>query len=92
MAVWDPYTSDLIHQIEAVQRRAARFVKNDYDRRSSVSVMIDNLEWGTLAHRRKITQVTVFHKATEGHLSIPVRNLLPEPATPGPALHQEITF
>ena len=76
VAVWDSYTSDLINQIEAVQRRAARFVKNDYDRRSSVSAMIDNLEWGTLAHRRKITRVTVFHKAIEGHLSIPVRNLL----------------
>ena len=75
-AVWDPYTSDLINQIEAVQRRAAWFVKNDYDRRSSVSAMIDNLEWGTLAHQRKITRVTVFHKAIEGHLSIPVRNLL----------------
>ena len=72
----DPYTSDLINQIEAVQRQAARFVKNDYDRRSSVSAMIDNLEWGTLAHRRKITRVTVFHKAIEGHLSIPVQNLL----------------
>ena len=42
-AVLDPYTSDLIYQIEAVQKRAARFVKkNDYDRRRHVSALFDN--------------------------------------------------
>jgi hypothetical protein len=75
-AVWDPYTSEQIHQIEAVQRRAARFVKGDYGRRSSVTTMIKDLHWETLAHRRKISRLTVFHKAHEGHLSIPVQNLL----------------
>ena len=75
-AVWDPHTNDLIYQLEAVQRRAARFVKNDYDRQSSVTTMMKELDWGTLADRRKIAKLAVFHKAHEGHLSIPVRNLL----------------
>ncbi len=74
--VWDPHTSDLIHQLEAVQRRAARFVKKDYNRESSVTAMLQDLQWSTLAHRRKIQRLTVFHKAVEGYLSIPVRKLL----------------
>ncbi|XP_072046216.1 uncharacterized protein [Amphiura filiformis] len=75
-AVWDPHTADQIYQIEAVQRRAARFVKRDYDRHSSVSAMITNLNWRTLAERRKIARLSVFQKAYEGYLSIPVRTLL----------------
>ena len=75
-AVWDLYTNDLIYQLEAVQRRSARFVKNNYDRQSSVTTMLKDLNWSTLAERRKIARLAVFHKAHEGHLSIPVRNLL----------------
>ena len=41
--VWDPYTATNISKIEAVQRRAARFVCNRYHRTASVSVMIDRL-------------------------------------------------
>ena len=75
-AVWDPHTNDLIYQLVAVQRILARFVKNNYDRQSSVTIMLEDLNWSTLAERRKIARLAVFHKAYEGHLSIPVRNLL----------------
>ena len=61
-AVWDPHTNDLIYQLEAVQRRAARFVKNDYDRQSSVTTMMKELDWGTLADRRKIARLAVSTK------------------------------
>jgi hypothetical protein len=30
-AVWDPYTKENIDKIERVQRRAARYVYNNYD-------------------------------------------------------------
>ena len=56
-AVWDPYTNDLIYKLEAVQRRAASFVKNNYDRQSSVTTMLKDLEWSTVADRRKITSL-----------------------------------
>ena len=75
-SVWDPHTNDLISQVEAVQRRAARFVKNDYGRLSSVSSMLKELGWSTLAERRRIARLTTFFKAHEGYLSIPVRDLL----------------
>ena len=75
-AVWDPYTADLINQVEAVQRRAARFVKNNFDRRSSVTTMIESLKWETLSHRRRIIRLSTFQKAYEGHLAIPIQKLL----------------
>lgn len=75
-AIWDPYTVDQIYHLEAVQRRAARFVKNNYDRRSSVTEMLQDLDWPLLATRRKISRLSLFQKAHEGHLAVPVRTLL----------------
>ena len=84
-AVWDPYTVDQIYHLEAVQRRAARFVKNNYDRRSSVTAMMQELNWPHLPTKRKITRICLFQKAYEGHLAVPVRNL----TAPGNSFHQE---
>ena len=41
--VWSPHTEELIQRIEMVQRRAARFVRHDFARESSVSAMIKEL-------------------------------------------------
>jgi hypothetical protein len=52
--VWDPYTRNNIHQLEAIQRRAARFVYNNfYDREPGVvTSMISRLQWESLEQRR----------------------------------------
>jgi hypothetical protein len=40
-SVWDPYTRNNIHQLEAIHRRAARFVYNNfYDREPGVVTSI----------------------------------------------------
>jgi hypothetical protein len=77
-AVWDPHTKDLTNQIEMIQRRAARFVCNDYTSRSPgcVTDMLNSLEWESLANRRKIRRLTIFQQARLGHLSLPTGNLL----------------
>jgi hypothetical protein len=75
-AVWDPHTTELTSKLEAVQRRAARFVLNKYERLSSVTNMLQDLHWSTLDNRRKITRLSVFNKACQGHLAIPIENLL----------------
>ena len=64
-AVWDPYTKDLINQLEKVQKRAARFVCGDFTPGSEgcVSNMIKSLDWDSLANRRKIHRLTVFQQA-----------------------------
>ena len=43
--VWSPHTAANINKLEAVQRRAARFVMSNYDRHSSVTNMISVLQW-----------------------------------------------
>ena len=75
-AVWDPYTAEKIYQLEAVQRRAIRFVKNNYDNRASVTEMLKNSNWSSLQQRRKIARLSTFQKAYQGYLSIPIRTLL----------------
>ena len=51
--VWSPHTRKNIQSLEVVQRRAAHFVKNDYRFTSSVTAMLQNLEWPTLEERRQ---------------------------------------
>jgi hypothetical protein len=50
--VWNPYTKTEINKIEAVQRRAARYVVNNQRNRSSVSNMLQRLKWRPLVNRR----------------------------------------
>ena len=42
-AVWDPFYVKDIQQLEKVQRRAARWVLNDYRYTSSVTLMLKQL-------------------------------------------------
>ena len=50
--VWASHTRCDIERLEAVQRQAARFVMSDYNRTSSVTVMLQDLNWDTLSSRR----------------------------------------
>ena len=50
--VWATHTRYDIERLEAVQRQAARFVMSDYNRNSSVTVMLQDLNWDTLSSRR----------------------------------------
>ena len=61
---------DNINKIEMVQRRAARFVFNDYSRASHVSPMIDHLGWDNLQQRRLLHQATMFYKIHQGLVGI----------------------
>ena len=48
-AAWDPYLQKDKKQLEAVQRRAARFVKNEYSREpGTVTSLYRELDWDTL--------------------------------------------
>ena len=69
--VWDPYTETNITQIEAVQRRAARFVKGDYRPTSSTSNMISQLGWSTLQYRRENSKMIMVYRITHDLIDIP---------------------
>ena len=75
---WSPCTLKDITFVESVQRRAARFVCNDYCRSSSVNTMLSNLGWQDLETRRKITDLTMFFKIKTGNVRISFPNDLRE--------------
>ena len=60
--VWNPYTNTNIKKLEMVQRHAARFVKGDYDRTSSVTAMLDEFGWDTLQERREQAKAKMFYR------------------------------
>ena len=62
--VCDTTTYTLIQTLENVQRRAARFVINDYTSRTQgcVRSMLTSLEWQTLEQRRRISRLVMMYK------------------------------
>ena len=70
-SVWDPYTKELTSKIEMVQRRAARFVKGDYNQQSSVTQMIKDLQWQSLHERRAHNKVVLMYRIVYGLIAIP---------------------
>lgn len=74
--VWDPHTSNQINQIEKVQRRAARFTCSRYHNTSSVSDMLEDLNWPLLKVRRLKTRLIMFYKIIHCHVAIYPTNLL----------------
>ena len=77
-AIWDPYTENLIQDIEKVQRRAARFVTRQYRHTSSVSAMLADLNWPALSACRKTARLCLFWKIRNGTVHMNC-NLSPAP-------------
>ena len=73
------HTKTLVNKIEMVQRRAARFCHNDYKtiEKGCVSEMIRKLNLEPLNIRRTNKLLTIFHKAINGHLALPIGHLQP---------------
>jgi hypothetical protein len=64
-AVWDPHQQQDKQRLEIIQRRAARYVANRYHNTSSVSDMLDQLEWPSLKSRRTNSRLTMMYKMTK---------------------------
>ena len=77
-AIWDPHQVGEVNKLEGVQRNAARFVCGEYRRGSVISVtaLLKELQWPSLADRRLIARLTLFYNAHTGKISIPLCNLL----------------
>lgn len=70
--VWDPSTTHLTHLLEQVQRRGARFVCGiPYNSRNDVSLthLLKNMKWPTLALRRKRRRLILFHQMMQNNSS-----------------------
>lgn len=76
-SVWDPHLATHTNQIEAVQRRAARWVMSDYSRTSSVTSMLHTLGWRSLQLRRADARLVLMYKIIHGLVAIPSVQLVP---------------
>ena len=65
---WAPHTKLDIQAVEQFQRAADRYVCGDYRRRSSVTVMINKIEWDT--QRRTLRDQPMFYKVYHGQVGI----------------------
>ena len=70
--IWDPYTKEKTLQLEKIQRRAARWTTSNYDYRSSVTSMLDQLNWRTLEQRRADARLCLFYKMVHGIVAVPL--------------------
>ena len=68
---WNPHTDQDVDKIEQVQKNAARFVCNNYDRSTSSSDLVSTLDWDTLEIRRLAQQASMFYKIRNGLVGIP---------------------
>ena len=60
--VWSSYTQEHVNKLEMVQRRTARHVTNRYHNTSSVTSMLEHLEWESLEARHIKCQLTMMFK------------------------------
>jgi hypothetical protein len=75
-SIWSPSKKDSINKVEAVQRRAARFATGDYQRTSSVTAMLQQLQWQTLQSRRANAQTTIMYRIMYNLVDIPAEHHL----------------
>ena len=53
------------------QRKATRWVTSTYDRKSSVSWLMRELQWETLQEHRRIQRLTFMYKILNGQVAVP---------------------
>ena len=71
--IWDPYTAELAHNVEMVQRRASQFVLRRYYYQSSVGSMVSQLGWETLQERRAKSRLVLMYKANNQQIAVDSR-------------------
>ena len=62
-----------IKEIEAVERRSARFVKNCWQRTpETVLNLLNDLDWPSLQSRKKVAPLTMLHKTVHGESALEI--------------------
>ena len=69
--VWNTYTHEYVHKLEMVQKKAARYVTIRYHNTSSLTSMLDHLEWESLETRRTKHRLIMLFKIVHGLVDIP---------------------
>ena len=72
--VWDAQTKQQVNTIEKIQRRAARWVTGRFHNTSSVTSMINELQWRSLQQRRTDSRLILWFKIKNELVNIPYTN------------------
>ena len=68
--IWDPHEAKDSDRLEKVQRKAVRWIKNDYNWKSSVSTMMDDLKIEPLNLRRRTNRLVFLYKILNTHVAV----------------------
>ena len=88
---WSSYTQEHIQKIEMVYRRAAHYVTNRYHSTSSITSMLEHLEWETLESRRTKFQLVMFFKIIHSLIDIPAERYF-TPASTRTRSHHSLKY
>ena len=75
--VWDTSIKSQAAAVEAVQRRAARYIIGDYRQESSVTAMLQQLQLDSLQTRRLRARATMMYRVVNHLIAIPSAPLQP---------------
>ena len=75
-SVWSPHHKEQIQELEMIQRRAAPHTTNRFRNTSSVSSMLEHLQWESLVSRRSTIQLILFYKVANDLIDIPTAEYL----------------
>ena len=89
LSVWDPHYKTEIDELEKVQRRAIRFIKNNHDRTASVTSMQNELKLPILQQRRQLSRLTIFYKAVNNQVAVDLPDHLLTSARETQSYHQK---
>ena len=78
-SIWDPANKDCIRELEKVQRKAIRFVKNSYDKTASVTQMLKDAGWESLEERRSSQRIKLLDKFRETSFIEDVKSIMRPP-------------
>ena len=67
-SAWDPRHQKDKAGLERIQRKAAHFVTGNYDRITSVTEMLRDLQWDTLETMKRHTRLSTVYKMCHGLL------------------------
>ena len=74
--VWDPHHNNQIEQLEKIQKRAARFITQNYEFKSgNTRKNMENLGWVPLQERRARNKLNILFKAKHSLIDIPIDSL-----------------
>ena len=90
--VWDPFTEENIRKLEMVQRRAARMVYANCRLTSSVTIMLQQLQWSTLQERRAQAKVIMVYRIVYSLVDIQADQLIPTISVRGHNMRLMVPF